>query len=110
MAALLQGAFAQKKAPGSMMLKREGGKFGPVPFSHPIHTEKAKVDCATCHHKDKDPRQPQGCMPCHDIKDVKNGTIPIKDAYHKSCITCHRGASEKGANAPTKCNDCHKKQ
>ena len=110
MIVLFQGAFAQKKAPESMMLKLEGGKFPPVSFSHPIHTEKAKVDCVVCHHKDKDPKQPEKCMPCHDIKDVKNGAIPMKDAYHKNCITCHKEASAKGVSAPAKCNDCHKKQ
>lgn len=110
MVVMLQGAFAQKKAPESMMLKLEGSKLPPVPFSHPVHTEKAKTDCVVCHHKDKDPKQPGGCMPCHDLKEIKNGAVPIKDAYHKNCITCHKEASAKGANAPTKCNDCHKKQ
>ncbi len=36
--------------------------------------------------------------------------IPIKDAYHKNCIECHKQSSAKGVKAPTKCNDCHKKQ
>ena len=106
----LQGAMAQKKAPESMMLKLEGAKMAPVPFSHPIHTEKAKTECVSCHHKDKDPKQPGGCVPCHDIKEVKNGAPPAKDAYHKNCINCHKEASAKGSTAPVKCNDCHKKQ
>lgn len=110
MIVLLQGASAQKKAPKSMILKLEGGKFPPVSFSHPVHTEKAGMDCVVCHHKDKEPKQPGSCMPCHDIKNVKNGAIPIKDAYHKKCIACHREASAKGVSAPAKCNDCHKKQ
>jgi hypothetical protein len=107
---LLTGASAQKKAPESMMLKLEGAKFPPVPFSHPLHTEKAKIDCVECHHKDKNPKEPGGCMPCHDLKDVKNGAMPIKDAYHKNCIECHKESSAKGVKAPTKCNDCHRKQ
>ncbi|MDD3844741.1 MAG: cytochrome c3 family protein [Syntrophorhabdaceae bacterium] len=107
---LLPSAFAQKKAPESMMLKLEGGKFPPVPFSHPAHTDKAKVDCVACHHKDKNPKEPDGCMPCHDRKDPKNGALPIKDAYHKNCTGCHKESSAKGVAAPTKCNDCHKKQ
>lgn len=107
---LLPGAFAQKKAPESMMLKLEGAKLPPVPFSHPLHTEKAKIECVECHHKDKNPKEPGGCMPCHDLKNVKNGAIPIKDAYHKNCIDCHKESSAKGVKAPTVCNDCHKKQ
>ncbi len=107
---LFQCAFAQKKVPKSMMLKLEGGKLPPVPFSHAVHTDKARVDCVACHHKDKDPKRPGRCMPCHDIKELKNGAIPIKDAYHKGCIACHRRAVEKGMSAPAKCNDCHKKQ
>lgn len=107
---LLPGALAQKKTPESMMLKLEGAKLPPVPFSHPLHTEKAKIECVECHHKDKNPREPGGCMPCHDLKNVKNGAIPIKDAYHKNCIDCHKESSAKGVKAPTACNDCHKKQ
>jgi hypothetical protein len=107
---LLPGALAQKKTPESMMLKLEGAKLPPVPFSHPLHTEKAKIECVECHHKDKNPREPGGCMPCHDLKNVKSGAIPIKDAYHKNCIDCHKESSAKGVKAPTACNDCHKKQ
>lgn len=107
---LLSGAFAQKKAPESVMLKLEGAKFPPVSFSHPLHTEKAKVECVECHHKDKNPKEPGGCAACHDLKEVKNGAIPLKDAYHKNCIECHKQSSAKGVTAPTKCNDCHKKQ
>jgi len=37
---LLPGAFAQKKAPESMMLKLEGAKFPPRPFfSSPAYRE-----------------------------------------------------------------------
>lgn len=107
---VLPGAFAQKKAPESVMLKLEGAKFPPVSFSHPQHTEKAKIGCAECHHKDKNPAEPGGCMPCHDLKDVKNGAPPMKDAYHKNCIECHKQSLAKGVKSPTKCNDCHKKQ
>ena len=109
-ALVFQLAYAQKKPPEPMMLKLEGAKFPPVSFSHSIHTEKAKLDCVRCHHKDKNPKEPGGCMPCHDLKEVKNGAIPIKDAYHKNCIDCHKEAAAKNVTAPTKCNDCHKKQ
>ena len=92
------------------MLKLDGAKFPPVPFTHSVHTEKAKADCVVCHHKDKDPKEPGGCMPCHDRNEVKNGAPPIKDAYHKNCIDCHKESVAKKVNAPTKCNECHKKQ
>jgi hypothetical protein len=109
-AILFQLVYAQKKPPEPLALKLEGAKFPPVNFSHSVHTEKAKADCAVCHHKDKDPKQPGACMPCHDRNDVKDGAPPIKDAYHKNCIDCHKESVAKKVNAPTKCNDCHKKQ
>ncbi|MCK9226185.1 MAG: cytochrome c3 family protein [Syntrophorhabdaceae bacterium] len=109
-AILFQLVYAQKKAPEPLMLKLEGVKFPPVTFSHSVHTDKAKVDCVACHHKDKNPKEPGGCMPCHDRNEVKNGAPPIKDAYHKNCIDCHKESVVKNVSAPTKCNDCHKKQ
>ena len=108
-AILFQAAYAQKKPAEPLMLKLDEAKFPPVPFSHSLHTEKAKVDCAVCHHKDKNPKEPGGCMPCHDRNEVKNGAPPIKDAYHKNCIDCHKESVARKVNAPTKCNECHKK-
>ena len=102
--------LAQKTAPDTITLQSEGGKFGPVPFPHKTHVEKEKIDCSKCHHKDKNPKEPGGCMPCHDRNEVKNGAPPIKDAYHKNCIDCHKQSVEKKVSAPTKCNECHKKQ
>ena len=109
-AILFQVAYAQKKPPEPLMLKLDGAKFPAVPFSHSLHTEKAKADCVVCHHKDKNPKEPGGCMPCHDRNEVKDGAPPIKDAYHKNCIDCHKEFVAKKVNAPTKCNECHKKQ
>lgn len=109
-AILFQVAHAQKKPPESLMLKLDDAKFPPVLFTHSVHTEKEKIGCVRCHHKDKDPGEPGGCMPCHDRKDVKMGAPPIKDAYHKNCIDCHKESIAKKINAPTKCNECHKKQ
>ena len=90
------------KAPVS--IKADGAKMAPVAFSHEKH---GKVDCATCHHKDKD--APKACKTCHDIKDVKDGAPKIQDAFHNVCLKCHKADAEKGGKAPTKCNDCHKK-
>ncbi len=102
-------AMADKTAPETVTLQMEGGKFGVVPFSHKAHVEKEKIDCATCHHKDKNPKEPDKCSSCHMPKDVKDNAPPAKDAFHKNCIDCHKEAAAKGKKAPTKCNECHKK-
>jgi hypothetical protein len=102
-------AMAQKTPPETVTLQSEGGKFGVVPFSHKVHAEKEKIDCATCHHKDKDPKAPAKCSTCHLPKDVKDNAPTSKDAFHKNCQTCHKDAAAKGKQVPVKCNECHKK-
>lgn len=106
---MLGVGFAQKKAPEPTSIKLEGGKLGPVSFSHITHTEKVKIECVACHHKDKDPKEPEACVKCHLLKEVKDNAPPAKDAFHKNCVTCHKESTDKGKAAPTKCNDCHKK-
>jgi len=107
---LVASVGAQDKKPaGVMSLKLEGAKLAPVSFSHPTHVDKAKIDCAVCHHKDKDPKQPAGCASCHDVKQAKDKTPLAKDAFHKQCRTCHKEKAAQEAKAPTKCNECHKK-
>lgn len=101
--------YAQKQAPESMILQVEGGKLAPVPFPHSLHTEKAKIDCAKCHHKEKDPTQPEKCIKCHPVTDAPPNVPAFKDAYHKQCIDCHKEVVAKGSKAPTKCAECHKK-
>lgn len=101
--------WAEKKMPETATLKLEGAKLGPVTFSHITHTEKAKIDCATCHHKDKNAKEPDKCEACHLLKEIKEKAPPAKDAYHKQCQTCHKENVAKGGVAPVKCNDCHKK-
>lgn len=102
--------FAQKKPAEPVSVKLEGAKLPPVGFSHIIHTEKTKIDCVKCHHKDKDPKNPEPCISCHLVKEVKDNAPVAKDAYHKNCIDCHKESVTKGVAAPVKCNDCHKKQ
>ncbi|HOV89257.1 MAG TPA: cytochrome c3 family protein [Syntrophorhabdaceae bacterium] len=108
--ATLNMVSAQKKAPEPMSLKIEGGKLPPVSFSHVTHTEKTKIDCIKCHHKDKDPKNPEPCIQCHLVKEVKDNAPIAKEAYHKNCIECHKESVAKGTTAPVKCNECHKKQ
>ena len=98
---MAQAAVAPK---GPVVIKADGAKMAPVTFAHDKHS---KVECAKCHHKDAD--NPKACKTCHDIKDVKDGAAKIQDAFHKACQTCHKEQAEKGAKAPTKCNECHKK-
>jgi hypothetical protein len=102
-------ASAEKKIPDTVTLKLEGGTMAPVTFSHTTHAQKAKINCAACHHKDNDPKEAQACRTCHQAKGVKDNAPPAKDVFHKKCQTCHKESTEKGVNAPTKCTECHKK-
>jgi hypothetical protein len=102
-------SFAQKKAPEPLTIGVEGGKLPPVPFSHKIHAEKLKIDCAVCHHEDKNPKEPESCLKCHPVKGSEGNAIPAKMAFHKMCMTCHKESLAKDIKAPTKCNECHKK-
>ncbi len=95
---MAQAAEAPK---GTVSIKAEGAKMAPVPFQHEKHS---KVECAKCHHKDA--ASPKACTSCHDLKEAKNNAPKVQDAFHKVCLECHKSA---GGNAPTKCNDCHKK-
>lgn len=101
-------SFAQKQAPDNIILQIEGKRLAPVPFPHALHVDKAKIDCAKCHHADKDPTQPDRCVKCHPVTAPPNVTN-YKDAYHKQCIDCHKAVVAKGTKAPTKCAECHKK-
>ena len=96
-------------APEKISLRLEGAKMAPVLFPHSTHIDKAKVECVICHHKEKDTKEYQSCLKCHLVKEVKDGAPIAKDAFHKLCQTCHKERAAKGASAPTKCNECHKK-
>ena len=98
---------AQKTPADTAMLRLENAKMAPVTFPHGVHTK--TINCAVCHHKDKDPTGPEKCGTCHPVKEVKEKAPPIQDAFHTKCQTCHKEAKSKGVNAPTSCNECHKK-
>ena len=103
----INSAKAQKTPAETITLKVQDGKLAPVAFPHGVHAK--AINCVVCHHKDKDPRTPEKCRTCHLTKKVKEKAPPIQDAFHTKCQTCHIEAKPKGASAPTKCNDCHKK-
>jgi hypothetical protein len=102
-------ASAEKKMPDTVTLKLEGATMAPVTFSHITHAQKAKINCAVCHHKDKDLKEAQACGTCHQVTGTKDNAPPAKDVFHKKCQTCHKESTAKGVNAPTKCTECHKK-
>ncbi len=100
--------YAQQQAPKEpITIKLEGAKMAPVTFSHTSHVDKAKIDCAKCHHKDA--QNPKACTECHAVKQAKDNAPLAKDAFHNQCQTCHKQVAAKGVKAPTKCNECHKK-
>lgn len=91
------------------VIKVENAKLPPVSFSHSLHVDKQKVECAVCHHSD--PKKPKACTTCHKLE-VQGRTPSAKEAFHGKCVTCHKGQAKKGGNsaqAPTRCNDCHKR-
>ncbi|OPX98869.1 MAG: Acidic cytochrome c3 precursor [Syntrophorhabdus sp. PtaU1.Bin002] len=102
-------AGEEKRPPETVTIKLDGSKLPPVTFSHTIHTEKTKLECVTCHHKDTDPKQPEACTKCHPAAGGKGEAPGAKDVFHKQCQTCHKESSAKDVKAPTKCNECHKK-
>jgi hypothetical protein len=102
---LLVGAAHAAEAPKvPVVIKADGAKMAAVTFAHEKHI---KVECVKCHHKDAD--SPKACKTCHDINEEKNKALKIQDSFHKVCQTCHKEQAGKGAKAPTKCNECHKK-
>ena len=110
MTTLLLCAFAASAADypkEPVTIKLEGAKMPPVTFPHATHVDKAKVACATCHHKDA--QNPKACTTCHSAKEAKGGAPLAKDAFHTRCQGCHKESAAKGVSAPTKCNECHKK-
>lgn len=100
--------FAQ---PAELELKWEGIKLPPVKFHHAKHSIDYKIECKICHHADPAPEKGvKKCIECHDITQPKDGVLKAMDAYHKTCMDCHKKVNaDLGKAAPIKCNDCHKK-
>lgn len=104
-------AVSAKAPPKTVTIKACQKKKPPVAFPHDKHVSQ-KIDCKSCHHKDKDPKKSAtGCSTagCHAGK--AEGKRPgceemgSKNPFHGKCISCHK---EKG-KGPKGCADCHKK-
>jgi hypothetical protein len=98
-------AKAAEPPKGPITIKLEGAKMPPVVFSHETH-EKRGIECIKCHHKD--PQDPKACTTCHE-KEAKGAAIPSKDAFHNTCLGCHKETAQQGLKAPAKCMECHKR-
>jgi formate-dependent nitrite reductase cytochrome c552 subunit len=111
--------LAQAKDPGTVILK--GAPLGGVKFDHKKHAAAIGADkCTTCHHPSKPEKAAtsptQKCSECH----TKTAAAPMKTKYQAAfhdpmakkgvCIDCHVAEVGKGKKAPTKCNECHKKE
>lgn len=104
-------------------------KRSPVEFPHTLHFV---FNCKECHHNWEGDAQDLGCMTsgCHDQavkpkKGEKDESLKyFKDAYHKSCLGCHKTMKKEHKNiemsqtldvpvakaGPTGCVVCHPKE
>lgn len=109
---------AMNKGPEEMVLKSADAKK-PAFFPHAKHQEMKGVTCGTCHHtKDAAGKQVpysegmeiQKCETCHNKTDMKDPKLEsFKGVAHERCKGCHAKKKAEGIEAPTKCNDCHRK-
>ena len=82
-------------------------------FSHDEHNEMAEIDdCAVCHHVyegktliEDESSEDSFCSDCHELKKTPENSVPLTQAYHKRCKTCH---FEKN-KGPVLCGQCHSK-
>jgi Class III cytochrome C family len=103
-------------------------KRAAVEFPHSQHFD---LNCKQCHHKWKGEEAIQGCMTtgCHDAATSQRAENPkdawkyYKNAYHKSCIGCHKATkaenrklelaqtlkTAQAKTGPTGCKACHPK-
>ncbi|TAL69878.1 MAG: hypothetical protein EPN82_04470 [Bacteroidetes bacterium] len=82
------------------------GKYGPVIFSHRIHSEMSEMSggCNGCHHYNTTGPVLK-CKKCH-AEERKREDLSKPDlnaAYHRQCINCHRQW-----NRNVNCDGCHK--
>ena len=90
---------------------------GTVTFTHAKHGKAS--ECANCHHESR-PEKPytkpkEACGNCHVAEPVAPVTTSLRNAFHNTsertglCFDCHKKEVAAGKEAPTACNDCHKR-
>ena len=118
LALVVAPAVIAQQAPDVTVLK--GAPMGGVKFTHAAHAKLVGDKCDTCHHASKPEKagtaKQEKCQNCH----TKVATAPMKTkaqaAFHDpmakkgTCIDCHVKENAGGKKAPTKCNECHKKE
>ena len=90
---------------------------GTVTFTHAKHAK--SIECSACHHASRAERpytKPrQACADCHLAEPAAPVTTSLKAAFHNTaertgtCYDCHKKEVAAGKDAPTACNDCHKR-
>ncbi|NQT63268.1 MAG: hypothetical protein HQ556_09960 [Candidatus Marinimicrobia bacterium] len=105
-----QGISQEKflELPESISIRNDNKIFEPVTFPHRKHAHMSRMGdgCNTCHHyADDEIYDP--CADCHtnDPKDLASGLPSLNAAFHRKCLSCHRGW-----NASNVCGTCHLQQ
>lgn len=83
-------------------------------FDHDAHNEAALIDdCAVCHHVWENGKlvpdessEDTPCSDCHGIAAGSNNPVPLVNAFHTQCRSCH----VKKGKGPLLCAECHQKK
>lgn len=94
--------------PENISLESLKNIFQQVNFPHRDHAHMSALGegCITCHHyADDEIYDP--CADCHtnDPDDLNSGIPSLNAAFHRKCLSCHRGWSVSNV-----CGTCHVKQ
>ncbi|MBW2146479.1 MAG: cytochrome c3 family protein [Deltaproteobacteria bacterium] len=104
---------ADPKVPDSVDLGKYAKKRPKAVFDHNKHVDDIKIDCNSCHHtmKEAEPVKTCNAQGCHGEKKEgdKPGLTGMKNAFHGSCLACHKKQKKAGKKSPTKCSACHVK-
>ncbi len=100
--------YAQQTPPEQVVIKDIQKMQPAVTFPHQKHSKDLSIKCVECHHTYKEGEAAQKCSSCHKAE-AEGKKVSLKDAYHKTCIECHKKEKAAGKNSPTLCKDCHKK-
>jgi hypothetical protein len=94
-----------EEGPNVVVMNDMKGRYGPVIFTHRIHSEMSGMfgGCNNCHHYNTTGPVLK-CKKCHSIvrKREDLSKPDIYAAYHRQCLNCHRQW-----NRTVDCNSCH---